>query len=72
MANDREEELKRLDEELTADAHIDTVSPEAAPAQDIPPKKQEDIWVILLMILASFLCLGIIGFLIYWLQFLVG
>ena len=40
-------------------------------SQDVPEKKQEDKWVIALMILASVLSLGIIGFLAYWLQFLV-
>ncbi len=31
-------------------------------------KKQEDRWLVWLMAVASFLCLGIIGVLIYWLE----
>lgn len=31
-------------------------------------QKREDKWLIILMAIASFLCLGIIGVLIYWLE----
>ena len=31
-------------------------------------QKREDKWVIALMIVASFLCIGIIGVLIYWME----
>ena len=61
MSKDREEELKRLDEELFTEEMI-TEEPAA------PEKKKEDKFVIVLMFLASGLCLGIIGVLIYWLE----
>lgn len=117
MANDRKEELDRLEKELLAGietdddlladipiglldtAPIDWDDSEEAPAEDpleITPedlmdypqepesigesmknttskktknaKKREDRFLTILMAIASFLCLGIIGVLIYWLE----
>ena len=115
MANDREQELERLekellagieaDDDLLADIPIELLDttpitwgdeallleeelyaipeePEEIPVSTVNDgdtmkksakktkngKKQEDKVVIALMIVASFLCLGIIGVLIYWLE----
>ena len=115
MANDREQELERLEKELLADImkdddlladipielldttpanwddtqiftdeellNLDFEEPEIIPD---PPeeeksemkrarktkksKKREDRWLIILMAIASFLCIGIIAVLIYWLE----
>ena len=32
-------------------------------------QKREDKWLVTLMAIASILCLGIIGYLVYWLEF---
>ena len=116
MANDRDQELERLEKELLADIKddddlladipielLDTTpatwddtiiftdeellnlkfeEPEIQPEPPIeieskPMKKsakskkakiREDKWLITLMAIASFLCLGIISVLIYWLE----
>ncbi len=115
MANDRDQELERLekellagigeDEDLLADIPIELLDtapvtwedsenlpeeelyaiPEEPEYDPKPPvnngdtmkqtgkktktaKKREDKWVIGLMITACFLCVGIIGVLIYWLE----
>ena len=114
MANDREQELERLEQELLADILKDMKKDDdllsdipvelldsthvsweevdeamrfeqpEAPTQEIqepmkqPNKKKtgkaakarEDKTVISLMLLASFLCLGIIGVMVYWLELL--
>ncbi len=117
MANDRDEELERLekellstiaeDDDLLADIPIELLdttpatwddtqifsdedllnlnfeepelTPEPPVEEDPVPmkqakkkkinKKREDRWLITLMAIASFLCLGIIAVLIYWLEF---
>ena len=116
MANDRDQELERLEKELLAEItedddlladipielldttpanwddtlifsdeellNLDFEDPEIAPEPPVEekpvPKKQvkkkkkdnkrEDKWLITLMAIASFLCLGIIAVLIYWLE----
>lgn len=116
MANDRDQELERLEKELLADIKddddlladipielLDTtpatwddtllfsdeellnlnfeepeIEPEppveekSAPMKQVKKtkkdKKREDRWLITLMAIASFLCLGIIAVLIYWLE----
>ena len=112
MANDRDQELERLEKELLADItkdddlladipiellqttpedldntqifsdeellNLDFDEPEA-PVEKAPmkqtgkntkkkSKKREDKWIVPLMTIASFLCLGIIAVLIYWLE----
>ena len=65
MANDREQELKRLDEELFTEEMI----AEEPPIEPVAPeKKKEDKLVIALMLIASGLTMGIIGVLVYWLE----
>ena len=39
-----------------------------APKDSKDAKKREDRWLIILMAIASFLCMGIIGVLIYWME----
>ncbi len=116
MANDRDQELERLekelladimkDEDLLADIPIDSLDttpadwddtqifsdeellnlnfdePEVTPEPPVEErsepmkqakktkksKKREDRWLTILMAIASFLCLGIIAVLIYWLE----
>ena len=116
MANDRDQELERLEKELLADIeknddlladipielldttpatwedtlifsdeellNLDFDEPEALaepPVEEVPmkqsgknkkdkAKKREDRWLTTLMAIASFLCLGIIAVLIYWLE----
>lgn len=114
MANDRDQELERLekellagieeDDDLLADIPIELLDtapvtwedeeilpeelytipeePEQIPEPPVndgdtmkkstkktkPDKKKDDKVVIALMIIASFLCVGIIGVLIYWLE----
>ena len=116
MANDRDQELERLEKELLADIMkdddlladipielLDTSptewddtpfftdeellnlkfeEPETTPEPPVEEepmkqsvkfnkakaKKREDKWLITLMAVASFLCLGIISVLIYWLE----
>ena len=116
MANDRDQELERLERELLADIskdddlladipiellqempenlddtqifsdeellNLNFDEPEAItepPVEDVPmkqsgknkkekAKKREDRWLTTLMAIASFLCLGIIAVLIYWLE----
>ena len=112
MANEREQELERLEQELLSDISededlladmpielLDTVpiqweeeepqfQEDSLPQEEIPEepeevisevmkksnerakvaKKREDRYLITLMTIASFLCLGIIGILIYWLE----
>ena len=116
MANDRDQELERLEKELLADimndddllADIPIELLDTTPAKwddtvfftdeellnlnfddpEITPepneteesteqpvqedeetvKAREDKWLIVLMAIASFLCLGIIGVFIYWLE----
>ena len=80
MANDREQELERLEKELLADLQVDfseTEQPETdTPKEAEKPrlsraeqaKKRDDKWIVILMIIACVLCLGIIGYLFYWLE----
>ena len=116
MANDRDQELERLEKELLADITkdddlladipielLDTIpadwdesqifsdeellnlnfeEPEITPEPPVEEKavpmrqakrtkkskKREDRWLVTLMAIASFLCLGIIAVLIYWLE----
>ena len=115
MANDRQQELERLNKELLktrkldpslqADIPIEILEPtpidweepqeqpqeedliitpedladypETPPEQfaptkkskkKVPSKKREDKWLIILMAIASFLCVSIITVLVYWLE----
>lgn len=74
MSNDREEELKRLDQELFTITPEDLADYSETPAEELafpqtdPGKKREDKWLIALMIIASALTIGIISVLIYWLE----
>ena len=43
-------------------------SKKKAPKKTKADQKREDRWLIALMAVASFLCLGIIGILVYWLE----
>ena len=65
MSKDREQELNRLDEELFTE---EMIAEEPIRESVAPEKKKEDKFVIVQMLLASGLCLGIIGVLIYWLE----
>lgn len=47
---------------------MDNTKKKSAKAKKAAAKKQEDKWQIALMIAASFLCLGIIAVLIYWME----
>lgn len=43
-------------------------SKKKAPKNSKADQKREDRWLIILMAIASFLCIGIIGVLIYWME----
>lgn len=58
-----------LNENNSTDEDVLMSQPKTSKKTKAASKRKEDRWQIALMAIASFLCLGIIGVLIYWLEF---
>lgn len=62
------QEIEVPQETETHDGEIMSNGKKKATKKTKADQKREDRWLITLMIIASFLCVGIIGILIYWLE----